>query len=376
MHMLGRTLARVHHALGTSPAQADIEPQLDPTRAHLWIRPWIRPALAAASAAVEALGPATLTWGPLHGDPAAEAFLADPDTGTVGLIDWGAYTVGPRVFDLASSVMYAGGLDNAQPLIDAYLAEEALTAAEVERALGAMLGWRWASQAFYFSDRIATGNMTGITDPAENEKGLRDAKSYLDPARIRTYRPADEPDWVRSRAVSFLDTCYYDAIEPRKPAVKADSVIDLVAVDDGRIVGILDVALRGELATIETVCVHPDYRRYEIATRLLQEAVKRLEDSPAQILDAWTREDKSALGWYAARGFTEAHTYLHAYSGYGRANTSRMVEAREPYQPVIVFAHAEREHEQQVRGEFERVYVCRRMVKQLTKRCGAASRRT
>lgn len=373
MRVIGRTLARAHHALGTTPAQADIEPRLDPTRPHLWLRPWIRPALAAARAAIEELRPDTLTWGPLHGDPAAEAFLADRDTGTVGLIDWGAYTVGPRVFDLASAVMYTAGLDRARPLIDAYLAEEALTAAEVERALGAMLGWRWASQAYYFSNRIATANMTGIADPAQNEKGLADAKSHLDPARIRAYRPADEPEWVRSRAVSFLDTCYYDAIEPRKPAVEADSVVDLVAVDEGRIVGILDVALRGELATIETVCVHPDHRRYGIATRLLEEAIKRLEDGPALILDAWTREDASALAWYAAHGFTEEYTYVHAYSGYGRANASRMAEPREPYRPVIVFAHAEREREQQARAEFERVYVCRRMVKQLTGGAAQAS---
>jgi ribosomal protein S18 acetylase RimI-like enzyme len=365
MHLVGRTLARAHIALGTTPARTDIEPRLDPASPHLWIRPWIRPALAAARAAIEALGPDTLTWGPLHGDPAAEAFLADSETGTVGLIDWGAYTVGPRVFDLASAVMYAGGIDNAQPLIDAYLAEEAMSAAEVERALGAMLGWRWASQAYYFSNRIAAGEMTGIIDPAENEKGLADAKSYLDPARIRTYQPDDDVEWVRSRAVSFLDTCYYDAIEPRKPAVEADTVIDLVAVDEGRIVGILDVALRGELATIETVCVHPDYRRYGIATRLLREAIKQLEDSPALKLDAWTREDVSALTWYASQGFVEEHAYVHAYSGYGRANTSRMVGSREPYQPVIVFAHTQREHEQEARAEFERVYICRRLVKQL-----------
>ncbi|HWG28409.1 GNAT family N-acetyltransferase [Actinospica sp.] len=365
MRLVGRTLARAHLALGGAPARAHIEPRLDPAAPHLWIRPWIRPALAAARAAVEALAPDTLTWGPLHGDPAAEAFLVDPDAGTVGLIDWGAYTVGPRVFDLASAVMYAGSPEKSRPLIEAYLAEGALSSAEVERALGAMLGWRWASQAYYFAHRIATGDMTGIADPAENERGLADAKAYLDPARIRAYRPADETEWARCRAVAFLDTAYYDAVEPRKPVEEADAVIDLVAVDGDEVVGILDVAVRGDLATIETVCVHPDHRRYGIATRLLREAIQRLDGSPARVLDAWTREDASALAWYSAHGFVEEHTYLHAYSGYGSANTSRMAEPRDPFRPVIIFAHAQREHEQQVRAEFERVYVCRRLVKQL-----------
>lgn len=185
-------------------------------------------------------------------------------------------------------------------------------------------------------------------------------------ARIRSYDAADEREWVRCRAVAFLDTCYYDAIEPRKPVEEADQTIDLVAVDGDRVVAILDVAVRGELATIETVCVEPAYRRYGLASRLLNEAIARLEGTPARLLDAWTREDESALAWYAARGFVEEHTYLHVYSGYGSANTSRMTERREPYRPVMVFSHAEREHEQQARAEFERVYVCRRLVKQLT----------
>lgn len=362
---VGRTLARAHLALGESPAQPRIEPFLDPTALHLGVRPWIRPALARARAAIDELDPATLTWGPLQGDPAAENFFLDAESGTVGLIDWGAYTVGPRVFDLASAVMYAGGPDKAGPLVEAYLAQGALSTAEVERSLGAMLGWRWAGQAFYFAYRIAADDMTGIADPAENERGLADAKANLAPPRIRDYEPADEREWVRSRAVAFLDTCYYDSVEPRKPVEDADAAIDLVAVDDGRIVGILDVAVRGELATIETVCVDPEYRRHGIATRLVREAIARLEDTPAQVLDAWTREDDHALGWYAAHGFVEELTYLHVYSGYGVANTSRMTDKRQPYTPVSIFAHAKRENEEKVRAEFERVYVCRRMVRQL-----------
>jgi ribosomal protein S18 acetylase RimI-like enzyme len=196
------------------------------------------------------------------------------------------------------------------------------------------------------------------------------SKTHLAPPRIRDYEAADEREWVRARAVAFLDTCYYDSVEPRKPVEEADAVIDLVAVDGGRVVGILDVAVRGELATIETVCVDPEYRRYGIATRLLREAIARLEDSPAQVLDAWTREDGHALGWYAAHGFVEEYTYLHIYSGYGEERTARMTDRRKPYSPVSIFAHARREHEEQVRAEFERVYVCRRMVRQLAQRNG------
>lgn len=184
MRLVGRTLARAHLALGNAPARSQIEPRLDPARPHLAIRPWIRPAITEARASVEELDPATLTWGPLHGDPAAEAFLFDADSGTVGLIDWGAHTTGPRMYDLVSAVMYAGGVGKAGPLIEAYLAEEALSAAEVERALGVMLNWRWATQAYYFAYRIAVGDLTGIADSAHNERGLAHAKSHLAPDRV------------------------------------------------------------------------------------------------------------------------------------------------------------------------------------------------
>ncbi|MBR7829468.1 GNAT family N-acetyltransferase [Actinospica sp. MGRD01-02] len=365
MRLIGNTLARAHLALGSSPGKPDIEPRHDPSRLYLGVRPWIRPAIASAHAAVEALDPETLTWGPLHGDPAAEAFLRDPASGEVGLIDWGAYTVGPRVFDLASAVMYAGNLDRARPLIEAYIDAGALSGAEVDRALPAMLGWRWASQAYYFAYRIAADDRTGIADPAENERGLADAKAYLAPPEIRAYEAADENEWVRCRAVAFLDTSYYDAVEPVKPTVEADEVIDLVAVDDGHIVGILDIAVRGDLATIETLCVHPEYRRLAIATRLLWEGIARLEHTPARILDAWTREDRAALEWYAARGFVEAESFLHVYSGLGAENTARMTEFRAPYRPILIFAAAPREHETKARAEFQRVYVCRRLLRQL-----------
>lgn len=180
MATVGRTLARAHVALGTVPGATTIQPYLDPATGHLDVRPWVRPAIERAREAVDALDVAGLTWGPLHGDPAAEAFLLQDD-GTCGLIDWGAFTVGPRVFDLASAVMYAGGINAASPLIEAYLAEGALSHDEVARALEPMLGWRWATQAWYFAGRIATGEMTGIDDPSENEKGLADARAYFEP---------------------------------------------------------------------------------------------------------------------------------------------------------------------------------------------------
>ena len=59
------------------------------------------------------------------------------------------------------------------------LATGALDRGEVERGLDALRRFRWAVHASYFSHRIATNDMTGIDDHAENLIGLADARPHL-----------------------------------------------------------------------------------------------------------------------------------------------------------------------------------------------------
>jgi len=51
--------------------------------------------------------------------------------------------------------------------------------AEVTEGLDLMLRFRWAVQADYFARRITGNDLTGITGPEENEKGLEDARRAL-----------------------------------------------------------------------------------------------------------------------------------------------------------------------------------------------------
>jgi hypothetical protein len=75
--------------------------------------------------------------------------------------------------------MYVGGPGHARQLIQAYLAQGTVDRAEVRHGLAPMLRFRWAVQANYFAWRIAENNLTGITGPEENEKGLEDARQSL-----------------------------------------------------------------------------------------------------------------------------------------------------------------------------------------------------
>jgi Ser/Thr protein kinase RdoA (MazF antagonist) len=178
--LIGRTLGKVHRALmGFEVQDAQRFHWVDPGADYLALRPWLRPAIITALNTLDAARPECMTWGLLHADPAPEAFRLDPDTGRCGVIDWSCAIYGPLLYDLASAVMYVGGPDDARTLIQAYLAEGILRGAEVERGLTPMLRFRWAVQANYFAWRIAGNNLTGISGPQENEKGLEDARLFL-----------------------------------------------------------------------------------------------------------------------------------------------------------------------------------------------------
>ena len=178
--LIGTTLARVHRALaGFEVERADRFHWVDPDADYLSLRPWLRAAITAALRDLDEARPDRAQWGLLHADPAPDAFRLDPATGQCAVIDWSSAVYGPLLYDVASAVMYVGGPGSAEELVRAYLDEGTLPADEVERGLAPMLRFRWAVQANYFAWRISVNNLTGISGPEENEKGLEDARRFL-----------------------------------------------------------------------------------------------------------------------------------------------------------------------------------------------------
>ena len=185
---------------------------------------------------------------------------------------------------------------------------------------------------------------------------------------IREYTAADEQSWLRCRVLGFLDTAYFDDVWRTKPPIAAPGV-ELVAADEhGAIAAIMDVAVEGALATIETVAVHPDHRRRGLGRALLEAATARAVASSATTLDAWTRDDPDTLSWYHATGFAESDHYLHVYANHytDAGEPKRAVATPRPgLHPMMLFLHAKLADEQRMREEFARVHVCRRFSKQL-----------
>lgn len=188
--LMGSTLGAAHRVLrgADDGSAAGFPPWPDLRGEHLGVEPWVRPAVAGALAAYEALldddddaGP--LEVGLLHADPAADAFLrpAVPGGGTCGLIDWSSAEHGPLLYDVASAVMYVGGLERGRSLVEAYAAVTApgSDAALLLPRVEVLLRLRQAVQAGYFAGRLARGDLTGLDGPEGNLEGLHRARDFF-----------------------------------------------------------------------------------------------------------------------------------------------------------------------------------------------------
>lgn len=154
---------------------------------------------------------------------------------------------------------------------------------------------------------------------------------------IRNYLPTDEQGWLRCRVVSFLDCSYWNDVKTSRETYAHPS-ISLVAEDHGQIVGLIDLELdsddlchpdRGRGAMLWHMAVLPEYRRQGVASRLWQEAEKRLLAEGVRWCELWTQEDEAANRFYQAMGFVlqQESTWLRCYArwddAYGLLNPEK-----------------------------------------------------
>lgn len=178
---------------------------------------------------------------------------------------------------------------------------------------------------------------------------------------IRSYETADEVGWVRCRVLSFLNSAFYDTVEREKERY-AQPAIELVADDDGGIVGLLDLECETETLAdrpgrggmIWHLAVHPDHQRRGIAAALLEEAERRARERGLERLEAWTRDDAHVQRWYETHGFVLIDGYLHVYLERDdlRALDGQLGELT----LVSGFAHSTGERPDEIRQRYARVH--------------------
>jgi ribosomal protein S18 acetylase RimI-like enzyme len=175
---------------------------------------------------------------------------------------------------------------------------------------------------------------------------------------VRPFDPADEVGWVRCRVLAFLDSAFYDDVERHKPRYE-NPAIELVADDDGAIVGLLDLecdtpalaARPGRGGMVWNLAVHPDHRRRGIAAALLAETERRARDAGLARLEAWTRDDAHVQRWYESHGFVQVDGYLHVYL---ERDDLRHLDGE--LRLVSALAHYTGDEPEKVRARYRRVH--------------------
>jgi ribosomal protein S18 acetylase RimI-like enzyme len=181
---------------------------------------------------------------------------------------------------------------------------------------------------------------------------------------IRSYTEADEQGWLRCRVLGFLDSAFHDDVRQEKEHYEGPAV-ELVAVADDQIVGLLDLELEpapGVLhdtgargGVIWHVAVHPDYRRRGIASALVERALELARDHGLEIVQAWTRDDDWVHRWYESRGFRRRYSYLHVYMQPEEAREEVTLRT-DALRPVLAFAHYTGDDSDEIRARFRRVH--------------------
>lgn len=184
---------------------------------------------------------------------------------------------------------------------------------------------------------------------------------------IRDYQVTDEIGWVRCRVLSFLNTAYFDNVLQKKETY-AQPAIELVAIADQQVIGLLDieyevrphtVCSRGEGlgGMIWHIAVHPDYQRKGVAHQLLQEAEKRAQEKKLNRLEAWTRDDQWVNNWYINNQFSIVDSYLQVFMDSEELKHAVTADIPELY-PVQAFAHYVGKEREKIKERFARVHEC------------------
>lgn len=144
---------------------------------------------------------------------------------------------------------------------------------------------------------------------------------------IREYRIGDEKDWFYTKALSYLFSPFFDDISREKDMFDKELYqvsIELVAVEDNHVIGLLDIGIytkemsqkykyyqADKVAYFTNLAVHPDHQNKGVASKLFEEAEKRLVEHQVDAIAIFTRDGDTANHLYRKWGAKElTHNFL------------------------------------------------------------------
>ncbi|KYD06639.1 hypothetical protein B4102_3024 [Heyndrickxia sporothermodurans] len=217
-------------------------------------------------------------------------------------------------------------------------------------------------------EKVEAARKPGVLRAYGTEKGRNGINEWEGNMDIRAYNQEDEMEWVHCRVLSFLDTAYYDNVLREKEKY-VNPAIELVAVEDHQVIGLIDIEYEVEERTVCSrgqglggmiwhIAVHPDHRRRGVGSQLLSEAEKIAKEKGLNRLEAWTRDDEWVNNWYRNNQFSKVDSYLHVYiDGEAELNGVIKSELSDLY-PVQTFAHYVGKDKEKIKKRFKRVHEC------------------
>jgi ribosomal protein S18 acetylase RimI-like enzyme len=136
---------------------------------------------------------------------------------------------------------------------------------------------------------------------------------------IREYRDEDEKEWLKCHVLVDLKSKGGRLLR-NKPKFTGKT-IELIALVEEKIVGFIDIELEENVgsvcykkhdgnAMLWDIGVLPEFRKKGIATKLLEEGIRRGKQQDMKRLEAWSVEE-DAWKFYEKRGFKKFYEYHH-----------------------------------------------------------------
>lgn len=144
---------------------------------------------------------------------------------------------------------------------------------------------------------------------------------------IRDYLKSDEKEWVYTKALSYLFSPFFDDISREKDTFDKElyqDSIELVSIEGSHVIGLLDIGIytkemsqqynyyrADKVAYFTNLAVHPDHQNKGVASKLFEEAERRLVEQQVDALTIFTRNGDVANHLYKKWGAKElTHDFL------------------------------------------------------------------
>ncbi|WP_059170631.1 GNAT family N-acetyltransferase [Bacillus sp. FJAT-27445] len=141
---------------------------------------------------------------------------------------------------------------------------------------------------------------------------------------IIDYQKEYEEGWLRCRVLAYLHTSMYEDVVTQKPTFGDRPSIELLAIENNEVIGILDMVLDSTQqkttilgndlgAFLQVIAVHPDYQSKKIGQRLFNTALERLSKTNISFIELYTRDDVQANNFYQKLGFEKRLEYYDVF---------------------------------------------------------------